>query len=57
MIHVTGKKIVLSVDYGAHPQYWLLFDRVVQQLVLQSESNEDHDVAPLQINVKEILQE
>ena len=48
---------LITVDYGAHPQYWLLFDRVVQQLVLQSEGGEDHDVAPLQINVKEILEE
>jgi dishevelled associated activator of morphogenesis len=46
-----------AVDYGAQPQYWLLLDRVTQQLVLQSESQEDPDVAPLQINVKEILQE
>ncbi len=47
-----------AVDYGSQPQYWLLFDRVVQQLVLQSESQGDLDaVAPLEINVREILQE
>lgn len=48
------------VDYGSHPQHWLLFDRIVQQIVLQSESNEtglirNPDVAPIDINVKEII--
>lgn len=48
------------VDYGSHPQHWLLFDRIVQQIVLQSESNEtglirNPDVAPIEINVKEIV--
>ena len=33
-----------------------MFDRIVQQLVLQSESGEDVDAAPLEINVKEIIQ-
>ena len=44
------------VDYGSHPHHWLMFDRVVQQLVLQGETNEDVDVKPLEINVKEIVQ-
>lgn len=48
------------MDYGSHPQHWLLFDRIVQQIVLQSESNEtglvkNSDVAPIDINVKEIV--
>jgi len=48
------------VDYGSHPQHWLLFDRIVQQIVLQSESNEtgivrNPDVVPIEINVKEIV--
>lgn len=48
------------MDYGAHPQHWLLFDRIVQQIVLQSESTEtglvrNSDVAPIDINVKEIV--
>lgn len=52
--------IFFSVDYGSHPQHWLLFDRIVQQIVLQSESNEtglvrNPDVAPIEINVKEIV--
>ena len=45
-----------TVDYGSHPYHWLMFDRVVQQLVLQGETNEDVDVKPLDINVKEIVQ-
>ena len=49
--------VPVSADYLSQPQYWLLLDRVVQQLVLQSENQEDHDVAPIDINVKEILQE
>ncbi len=50
--------LLLPLDYGAaRPRHWILFDRVVQQVVLQSEAAEDHDVAPLEINVKEILQE
>lgn len=44
------------MDYGSHPYHWLMFDRIVQQLVLQSESGEDVDVSPLVINVKEIIQ-
>lgn len=48
------------MDYGSHPQHWLLFDRIVQQIVLQSESNgtgfvRNPDVAPIEINVKEII--
>ena len=33
-----------------------MFDRILQQLVLQGESSEDIDGAPLEINVKEIVQ-
>ncbi|KMQ84125.1 disheveled-associated activator of morphogenesis 1, partial [Lasius niger] len=52
--------LLLPLDYGSHPQHWLLFDRIVQQIVLQSESNEtglirNPDVAPIEINVKEIV--
>lgn len=48
------------MDYGSHPQHWLLFDRIVQQIVLQSESNEtglvrNPDMTPIEINVKEIV--
>lgn len=52
--------VFFSVDYGSHPQHWLLFDRIVQQIVLQSEGNDtgvtrNPDVAPIEINVKEIV--
>ncbi|XP_049841849.1 disheveled-associated activator of morphogenesis 1-like [Schistocerca gregaria] len=47
--------ILLSLDYGSHPQHWLLFERIVQQLVLQGENSNNPDVAPLQINVKELV--
>lgn len=48
--------LFIAVDYGSHPYHWLMFDRIVQQLVLQGESSEDIDGAPLEINVKEIVQ-
>lgn len=53
--------LLLPLDYGSHPQHWLLFDRIVQQIVLQQSDLEsktgvkDPDVAPLNINVKEIV--
>ena len=55
------------VDYGSYPQHWLLFDRLVQQVVLQTSQSsqnssegvelEDNDpIAPLNnLNVKEIV--
>ena len=46
-----------SVDYGAHPQHWLLFDRLVQQIVLQSVTQEDPDLTVMDINVQDIVQQ
>ena len=53
------------MDYGSYPQHWLLFDRLVQQIVLQTGLSqhadaivsEDNDpIAPLSnLNVKEIV--
>ena len=55
------------MDYGSYPQHWLLFDRLVQQVVLQTSQSsqnssegvemEDNDpIAPLNnLNVKEIV--
>lgn len=48
------------MDYGSHPQHWLLFDRIVQQIVLQSEGRDlgkanNPDVAPIDINVKQLV--
>lgn len=45
------------MDYGAQPQYWLLFDRIVQQLVLQSENQVDLDVEAIKIDVRELVQQ
>ncbi|XP_022918586.1 disheveled-associated activator of morphogenesis 1 isoform X2 [Onthophagus taurus] len=55
--------ILMPLDYGSHPQHWLLFDRIVQQIVLQQTDTSDKtklvikdpDVAPININVKEIV--
>ncbi|GLH09544.1 Disheveled-associated activator of morphogenesis 2, partial [Gryllus bimaculatus] len=47
--------LLLPLDYGSHPQHWLLFDRVVQQIVMQAESGANPDVAPIDINVKELV--
>lgn len=50
--------ILLPLDYGSHPQHWLMFDRIVQQIVLQQNENssiKDPDVSPISINVKEIV--
>ena len=48
--------LLLPLDYGAAPQHWLLFDRIVQQIVLQSEMQENPDVEAIAINVKEIIE-
>ncbi|XP_065208750.1 disheveled-associated activator of morphogenesis 1 isoform X3 [Planococcus citri] len=47
--------LLLPLDYGNHSQHWLLFDRIVQQIVLQTENGTDNDVTPISINVKEII--
>lgn len=46
---------MLPLDYGSHPQHWILFDRIVQQIVLQTETGGNPDVAPINIKVKEIV--
>ncbi|XP_018564843.1 disheveled-associated activator of morphogenesis 1 [Anoplophora glabripennis] len=50
--------ILLPLDYGSHPQHWLLFDRIAQQVVLQHSGDskpKDPDVSPISINVKEVV--
>ncbi|ENN73936.1 hypothetical protein D910_03083 [Dendroctonus ponderosae] len=50
--------LLLPLDYGSHPQHWLLFDRIVQQIILQQSGDSgksDPDVSPLNINVKEVV--
>ncbi|VVC32460.1 Diaphanous autoregulatory (DAD) domain,Formin, GTPase-binding domain,Armadillo-like helical,Formin, FH3 [Cinara cedri] len=48
--------LLLPLEYGSLPQHWLLFDRIVQQITLQTDSGTDNDVTPISINVKEIVQ-
>lgn len=51
--------LLLPLDYGSYPQHWLLFDRIVQQIVLQQSGEmnivKNPDVCPIDINVKEIV--
>merc|ERR1712073_956 len=48
--------LLLPLDYGSAPQHWLLFDRIVQQIVLQNEAQENPDISAININVKEIVE-
>lgn len=48
--------INIVVEYGSLPQHWLLFDRIVQQITLQTDAGADNDVSPININVKDIIQ-
>uniref|UniRef100_A0ABM0MA58 Disheveled-associated activator of morphogenesis 1-like n=1 Tax=Saccoglossus kowalevskii TaxID=10224 RepID=A0ABM0MA58_SACKO len=36
--------------------YWMLIDRLVQQVVLQYENGEDPDVAPLELNTNQLME-
>lgn len=41
---------------GNTVQYWLLLDRIVQQMVLQNDKGHDPDVTPLEnFNVKNVV--
>lgn len=55
LISLLQHLLLLPLDYGALPQHWLLFDRLVQQIVTQSESGSNHDITAIDINVKEIV--
>ena len=57
MKEMINSWLKISVDYGAHPQHWLLFDRLVQQIVLQSVTQEDPDLTVMDINVQDIVQQ
>ncbi|XP_060804115.1 disheveled-associated activator of morphogenesis 1 [Amyelois transitella] len=51
--------LLLPLEYAPHAQHWLLLARVAQQVVLQAARGDkvyDPDVAPLEINVGEIVQ-
>ncbi|KAL1455142.1 hypothetical protein WDU94_009258 [Cyamophila willieti] len=47
--------ILLPLEFGCHPQHWLLLDRLSQQLTLQTETGEDYDHILLKINVKKVV--
>ena len=57
LIHFSRELLFFPVDYGAHPQHWLLFDRLIQQIILQSDNQEDHDLTVMDINVQDIVQQ
>lgn len=46
--------LLLPTDIGA-PDHWILFDRILQQLVTQSEDGQDREIALLDINVNSIV--
>ncbi|XP_039293436.1 disheveled-associated activator of morphogenesis 1 isoform X3 [Nilaparvata lugens] len=55
LLSLLNHCLLLPLDYGSQPQHWLLFDRIVQQIVMQSENGSNPDAAPIEINVKEIV--
>ena len=53
-----GISLFLSLDKrsGNTVQYWLLLDRILQQMVLQNDKGHDPDVTPLEnFNVKNVV--
>merc|ERR1719397_1029521 len=56
LLSLLHHSLLLPVDYGAAPQHWLLVDRLVQQVSLQSETGEDPDLAPApDLRVRELV--
>lgn len=52
----SGVCVCADKQSGAVLHYWLLLDRIIQQLVLQTDKGENPDVAPLEdFNVKNII--
>lgn len=48
--------VVADKRSGNTVQYWLLLDRIVQQMVLQNDKGHDPDVTPLEnFNVKNVV--
>ncbi|GAB6020602.1 hypothetical protein CHUAL_003278 [Chamberlinius hualienensis] len=56
LLSLLQHMLLLPANGRTCSQYWLLFDRVVQQIVLQGENKNNPDVAPIEINVAEIVQ-
>ncbi|XP_018324678.1 disheveled-associated activator of morphogenesis 1 isoform X2 [Agrilus planipennis] len=61
LLSVLKHCLLIPLDYGSYPQHWLLFDRIVQQIVLQQndpsnpQKPKDPDLSPININVKELV--
>lgn len=54
--NVLNMHFVLDKRSGNTVQYWLLLDRIVQQMVLQNDKGHDPDVTPLEnFNVKNVV--
>ncbi|UYV69042.1 DAAM2 [Cordylochernes scorpioides] len=54
-VGVEHGKMDCAVNYGASPHHWLLVDRCIQQIVLQGPGKDDPDLAPLDIDVRELV--
>lgn len=55
-VRLTHLHLSADKQKSAALQYWVLLDRIIQQLVLQSDKGENPDVAPLEdFNVKNIV--
>ena len=49
--------VVCAVDDKYYAKYWHLIDRLVQQVVLQQSNGTDPDVAPLRIDVNNLVEQ
>jgi len=47
--------LLLPPDWGSTPRHFILADRVIQQIVLQTENGENPDIEVIDINVREII--
>ncbi|XP_023325482.1 disheveled-associated activator of morphogenesis 1 [Eurytemora carolleeae] len=56
LLSVLQHALLLPLDYGGAPQHWMLFDKIVQQIVLQSDQQENPDITPININVNQIIE-
>lgn len=57
LLSIVYHCLLLPVDDPLYPKYWLLIDRLVQQVVLQQEQGVDPDVSPFSIDVDNVVQQ
>lgn len=55
LLSILHHMLLVPNDHGVARRLWQLIDRVIQQIAIQGEDGSDPDVAPLDINVKYIL--